>query len=65
MNDSQFNIERATNGLVLALFLAAAIFLVVMLIHVLNDIDARRGETSSASPTSTVLVQDGVPGDLA
>jgi hypothetical protein len=57
MNDSQFNIERATNGLVLALFLAAAIFLVVMLVQVLNDIDTRRGETSSSSPTSSVVVQ--------
>jgi hypothetical protein len=58
MNDSQFNIERATNGLVLALFLAAAIFLVVMLVQVLNDIDTRRGETSSSSQTSAVVVQD-------
>jgi hypothetical protein len=61
MNDSQFNIERATNGLVLALFLAAAIFLVIMLVQVLNDIDTRRGETSSASPTSAVVVQDDRP----
>jgi len=42
MENSQFNIERATNGLVLALYVAAAIFLAVMLYHVLRDIDERR-----------------------
>jgi hypothetical protein len=28
-----------------------------MLVQVLNDIDTRRGETSSSSPTSSVVVQ--------
>ena len=56
MDDSQFNAERATNGLVLALFLAAAIFLVVMLIQVLGDIDRRRVEEAS-SQTATPRVQ--------
>jgi HAMP domain-containing protein len=42
MDDSQFNIERATNGLVLALYLAAAVFLAVMLYYVLRDIDERQ-----------------------
>ncbi len=42
MDDSQFNIERATNGLVLALYLAAATFLAVMLYYVLRDIDERQ-----------------------
>lgn len=57
MDDSQFNVERATNGLVLALFLAAAIFLVVMLIQVLGDIDRRRVEEASSSQTATPRVQ--------
>jgi len=57
MNDSQFNIERATNGLVLALFLAAAIFLAVMLVQVLDDIDARRAEQAPPSPSSSVVEQ--------
>jgi hypothetical protein len=42
MDDSQFNIERATNGLVLTLYLAAAIFLAVILYYVLRDIDQRQ-----------------------
>lgn len=44
MSDSTFNIERATNGLVLALFLAAALFLGIMLYHVLQDIETRTSE---------------------
>lgn len=44
MSESTFNIERATNGLVLALFLAAALFLGIMLYYVLRDIDERTSE---------------------
>jgi HAMP domain-containing protein len=53
MDDSQFNIERATNGLVLALYLAAAVFLAVMLYYVLRDIDERQ----SASTDDAAMLQ--------
>jgi hypothetical protein len=61
MQDSQFNIERATNGLVLALFLAAALFLVVMLVRVLDDIEQRRS-SSTDSTSAVVRVEQGLLG---
>lgn len=57
MDDSQFNIERATNGLVLALYLAAAVFLAVMLYYVLRDIDERQ----SASTDDAAMLRHKVP----
>lgn len=56
MNDSQFDIERATNGLVLALYLAAAVFLAVMLYFVLRDIGARQQAAEGQDAASTRLV---------
>jgi len=49
MSDPDSNIERATNGLVLALFVVAALFLGVMLFYVLRDIQARQSEASSGT----------------
>ena len=57
MQDSQFNIERATNGLILALFLASSILLVVLLWRVLDDIEKRQAE-SSTPPSAQVLVTE-------
>lgn len=56
MSDSTFNIERATNGLVLALFLASALFLAVMLYFVLQDIDERQSK-QAASDAQAALVR--------
>lgn len=60
MQDSQFNIERATNGLILALFLAATLLLVVLLWRVLGDIDQRQAE-SSTPPSAEVVAADTRP----
>jgi len=51
MSDPQFDIERATNGLVLALYLAAAVFLAVMLYFVLRDV-AERQQAAEESASS-------------
>jgi formate-dependent nitrite reductase membrane component NrfD len=53
MSESSYNIERATNGLVLALFLVSALFLGVMLYYVLQDIDTRQSE--EANETAVVV----------
>ena len=58
MAESKFNIEGATNGLVLALFVASAIFLGVMLLYVLRDI---RERTGSPSASAAPVVQQVVP----
>ncbi len=54
MAEPSFNIESATNGLVLALFLAAALFLGVMLFYVLRDIEGRQSSSSSEGAEATV-----------
>lgn len=56
MSDSTFNIERATNGLVLALFLASVFFLAAMLYFVLEDMDERKSKPS-ASDAQAALVR--------
>ncbi len=56
MNDSQFDIERATNGLVLALYIAAAVFLAVMLYFVLRNIGERQRAAEEQGVSSTRLV---------
>jgi hypothetical protein len=61
MSDSSFNIERATNGLVLALFLLSALFLGVMLYYVLQDIDERRAAPSDEATTAHVTAAAGAP----
>jgi hypothetical protein len=55
MSDPQFDIERATNGLVLALYLAAAVFLAVMLYFVLRDV-AERQQAAEEDASSVRLV---------
>jgi hypothetical protein len=58
MNDSQFNIERATNGFVMALYVAAAVFLGLMLYFVWQDMDKRATEAEAeASGTTTGAVR--------
>lgn len=61
MSDSQFNVERATNGFVLTLFLAAALFLGIMLLNVLRDMDERASEAEASSSSSVLLVPDAPP----
>lgn len=68
MKDSQFNVERATNGLVLALYLAAAIFLAVMLFYVLRDINERQAaaeESAAAVPVAPALERGTAPASSA
>lgn len=66
MAESSFNIEGATNGLVLALFLASTLFLGVMLYYVLRDIDERQSpsDSDSAQAPSVVVPHVGWPGGL-
>jgi len=47
MSDPQFDVERATAGLVLALFLAASLLVAVMFYFILRD-TKKRAETSSS-----------------
>jgi hypothetical protein len=47
MSDPQFDVERATAGLVLALFLAASLLVAAMFYFVLRD-TKKRAETSSS-----------------
>lgn len=54
MPESSFNIESATNGLVLALFLLSSLFLGVMLYYILQDIDERRAAPSDEATTAHV-----------
>jgi uncharacterized membrane protein YidH (DUF202 family) len=54
MSESQFNVERATIGLVLALFLASALFLGVMLFYVLDDIDRRQQDRETGSTSAAI-----------
>lgn len=51
MADSQFDVERATAGLVTTLFVAAALLLALMVYFVLRDVDQRseQEETSAAA----------------
>ena len=66
MAEPSFNIESATNGLVLALFLASALFLGVMLYYVLRDIDERQSSSGpdNAQAASVVVPHVGLPGGL-
>lgn len=54
MAESKFNIEGATNGLVLALFVASAIFLGIMLLYILRDMRDRVESDKAASARTTV-----------
>ena len=47
MPNAQFDVERATAGLVMALFVAAALLLAALLYFVLQDMDERTDASSS------------------
>ena len=51
-DSSQFNVERATNGLVLTLYLGAAIFLIVIVWMVMRTMPAPE-ESSSENESRT------------
>ncbi|GEM_PF-3654916 len=55
MSDPQFDVERATAGLVLALFLAASLLLGAMYYFVLRDAEKRAADASS--PAQSVRVE--------
>jgi hypothetical protein len=66
MSNSQFDVERATAGLVMTLFVAAALLLAGLLYFVMQDMDERaadsdaerqamRVERPSPSPSATAL----------
>ena len=57
MSNGQFDVERATAGLVMALFVSAALLLAGLLYFVLRDIDQRAEESSSQNPQA-VQVED-------
>lgn len=57
----QYAVERATNGLVLALFLACAIFLVVLLIQILGEAKDRQGLTGVESAQATGTIEQLLP----
>ena len=48
MSDPQFDVERATAGLVLALFLAASLLLAAMYFFVLRDAEERASAQESS-----------------
>jgi hypothetical protein len=56
MSDPQFDVERATAGLVLALFLAASLLLGAMYYFVLRD-TGKRAEEASSSAQAVVRVE--------
>lgn len=49
MSNAQFDVERATAGLVMALFVAAALLLAALLYFVLQDMD-ERADASTSEP---------------
>lgn len=48
MSDPQFDVERATAGLVLALFLASSLLVAAMFYFILRDMQRRLGTSSSS-----------------
>lgn len=61
MSDPQFDVERATAGLVLALFLTASLLLGAMYYFVLRDANER----SDASSASQAVRVEGPPAGAA
>ncbi len=47
MSDPQFDVERATAGLVIALFLASALLIAGMLLFILRDMEERAQSSGS------------------
>ena len=56
MSNGQFDVERATAGLVMALFVSAALLLAGLLYFVLRDIGNRA--ESSSQDTQAVRIED-------
>ena len=56
-----FAVGRATQGLVLALFLACAIFLVVLLIQILGEAKDRQGLTGAESAHAAGTIEQLLP----
>ena len=56
MSNGQFDVERATAGLVMALFVSAALLLAGLLYFVLRDIGDR--SESSSQDTQAVRIED-------
>lgn len=54
MSDPQFDVERATAGLVIALFLASALLIAGMLFFILRDMEKR---TQSSGSEQAVRVE--------
>lgn len=63
MSNGQFDVERATAGLVMALFVSAAILLAGLLYFVLRDIDDR--SSSPSQNTQAIQVDDTPPPTLS
>lgn len=59
MPNAQFDVERATGGLVMALFVAAALLLAGLLYFVLQDIETRA--ESSGREVQTVRLEQTRP----
>ena len=64
MSNGQFDVERATAGLVMALFVSAALLLAGLLYFVLRDIDDR-GKTSSENPQAARVEAAPLPSSSA
>ena len=54
-DSSQFNIERATGGLVLSLYIGAAIFLIVIVWMVLQNMETPTDASNDNSQTGDLL----------
>jgi len=59
MSNGQFDVERATAGLVMALFVSAALLIAGLLYFVLRDIDKRTA--SSEGSQQAVRVEEAAP----
>jgi hypothetical protein len=61
MPNAQFDVERATAGLVMALFVASALLLASLLFFVMRDLEHRSGAASSPDTTQAVRVLPSPP----
>lgn len=57
MAKPQYSIDRAANGLVLTLFLACAIFLVVILFQVLGEVRERQVQSEVENVSSARVIE--------
>ncbi len=60
MSEAQFDVERATGGLVMALFVASALLLAALLYFVLQDMD-RRTEAAADSTSQAIHAAPSAP----